>query len=49
MKRSQLLATLNDIVDIDLNSIYERLLSEGTDANARTIVERLKPSVWQYC
>jgi hypothetical protein len=45
MKRSQRLAILNDIVDIDLNSIFERLLSEGADANARTIVERLKHKV----
>ncbi|KAL3799955.1 hypothetical protein HJC23_007428 [Cyclotella cryptica] len=45
MKRSQRSATLNDIVDIDLNSIFERLLPENADATARTIVERLKHQV----
>ena len=41
-KKSQRSATLNDIVDIDLNTMFERLLSKDADQNARAIVDRLK-------
>lgn len=44
-KKSQRSATLNDIVDIDLNSIFERLLSEDADEDAHKIVDRLKRKV----
>ena len=44
-KKSQRSATLNDIVDIDLNSIFERLLSKDADENARQIVDQLKHRV----
>ena len=44
-KKSQRSATLNDIVDIDLNSIFERLLSKDADENARKIVNQLKHRV----
>jgi hypothetical protein len=44
-KKSQRSAALNDIVDIDLNSIFERLLSEDANEDARRIVDRLKHKV----
>lgn len=44
-KKSQRTAILNDIVDVDLNAIFERLLSEDTDENARKIVDRIKHKV----
>ena len=44
-KKSQRSATLNDIVDIDLNSIFGRLLSEDADEDAHKIVDRLKRKV----
>ena len=38
-------ATLNDIVDIDLNAPFDRLLTESSSQDARRIVGRLKEKV----
>jgi hypothetical protein len=45
VKKSQRSAILNDIVDVDLNAIFERLLSQDADENARNIVDRIKRKV----
>jgi len=44
-KKTQRMATLNDIVDIDLNSLFERLMSAETGENIRQIIDRLKDQV----
>ncbi|KAL7530466.1 hypothetical protein ACHAXR_003510 [Thalassiosira sp. AJA248-18] len=44
-KRTQRLATLNDIVDIDLDALFERLLSGEAGENAKHIIDRLKNQV----
>ncbi|KAL9184806.1 hypothetical protein ACHAXT_002583 [Thalassiosira profunda] len=44
-KKTHRLATLNDIVDIDLNALFDRLLSQDCGDDARLIVNRLKAQV----
>ena len=45
-KKTQRLATLNDIVDIDLDALFDRLLSSGSGTDeARDIIDHLKNRV----
>lgn len=44
-KRNQRLAIMNDIIDIDLNAPFERLLSENAGVEMRSIIDRLKKRV----
>ena len=46
-KKTQRLATLNDIVDIDLDALFDRLYysGEGGDMNVKQIIDRLKAQV----
>lgn len=44
-KKTQRLATLNDIVDIDLNALFDRLLSRETEDDVKYIIDRLKNQV----
>ena len=45
-EQTQRLATLNDIVDIDLNAIFDRLVSEDAGEDIMKIVDRLKEKVY---
>lgn len=45
-KKSQRDATLNDIVDINLNGMFDRFLPEESSDEARQIVDRLKERVF---
>ncbi|KAL7553759.1 hypothetical protein ACHAWF_017805 [Thalassiosira exigua] len=44
-KKTQRLAKLNDIVDIDLNALFDRLVSDEAGDEANRIVDRLKDRV----
>ena len=44
-EKTQRLAILNDIVDIDLNALFDRLITEDTGDEAKKIIDRLKDKV----
>lgn len=44
-KKTQRIAVLNDIVDIDLDALFDRLISSESGDNARYIIDRLKKQV----
>jgi hypothetical protein len=46
-EKTQRLATLNDIVDIDLNALFDRLITEDAGEEATKIVDRLKSKVYE--
>mmetsp|Transcript_38912 Transcript_38912/g.81394 ORF Transcript_38912/g.81394 Transcript_38912/m.81394 type:complete len:703 (-) Transcript_38912:30-2138(-) len=44
-KKTKRLATLNDIVDIDLNALFDRLLSREAEEDVKHVIDRLKGQV----
>ena len=44
-KKTQRVATLNDIVDIDLDALFDRLIPSESGDNVRCIIDRLKKQV----
>ena len=46
-EKTQRLATLNDIVDIDLSALFDRLIPEDAGEDAKTIIDHLKNKVYE--
>jgi hypothetical protein len=46
-EKTQRLAILNDIVDIDLKDLFDRLIAEDAGEDAKRIVDRLKNKVFE--
>lgn len=46
-EKTQRLAILNDIVDIDLNAIFYRLITEDAGEDAKNIIDRLKNKIYE--
>lgn len=46
-EKTQRLAILNDIVDIDLNALFDRLITEDAGDEAKNIIDRLKNKIYE--
>ncbi len=46
-EKTQRLAILNDIVDIDINAIFDRLITEDAGKDPKKIIDRLKNTIYE--